>query len=202
MATQILLKRNTLANIGTLAVGELFLATDTYDIYIGTSDGNKLVGDSSLATDYLKIDASNDPITGTLTIQSTTDVQELIIKAKAGQTANLQEWQDSSGGVLAYVEKAGLIKSSGRKQAVVTKTDNYTATVNDEVIVCNKTTAMTITLPVASGSGQTYEIKNINTGVVTVSKSGDTIDGETSQTLNQWDCMVVCDYAANGWVIL
>jgi len=104
---KLLIKRDVLANIGTLDVGRLYLATDTYDLYLGTSDGNKLVGDSSLATDYLKIDASNDPITGTLTIQNSVDAQELIIKAKSGQTANLQEWQNSSGTVLSAFNQSG-----------------------------------------------------------------------------------------------
>ena len=103
----ILLKRDTLANIPTLTAGELYLATDTYDLYVGTSAGNKLVGDSSLATDYLKIDASNDPVTGTLTLQNSADAQELIVKGKSGQTANLQEWQNSSAGVLANITPTG-----------------------------------------------------------------------------------------------
>ncbi|MEI7578511.1 MAG: hypothetical protein WCJ58_00560 [bacterium] len=58
-------------------------------------------------SEYLKVDASNGPVTGTLTMQNVTDAQELIVKAKTGQTANLQEWQDSSGTVLNAVDKSG-----------------------------------------------------------------------------------------------
>jgi len=42
--TQILIKRDVLANIGTLTAGELYLATDTLDLYVGSASGNKLVG--------------------------------------------------------------------------------------------------------------------------------------------------------------
>jgi len=95
-----------------------------------------------------------------------------------------------------------VVKTGGRKRAVNIQTTTYTATVADEVIVCNSTTAFTVTLPVATGSGQTYAIKNINTGAVTVSKAGDTIDGETTQTLGQWDAIQLVDVAANVWIII
>lgn len=58
---------------------------------------------------YLKLDASNDPITGTLLLQNSADAQELIVKAKSGQTANLQEWQDSSGIPLGSVNSTGML---------------------------------------------------------------------------------------------
>jgi hypothetical protein len=87
--------------------------------------------------------------------------------------------------------------------AVTTVTDTYDILVTDTTIICNKTTAFTVTLPVAA-TGQVFNIKNINTGVVTVVGQGgtDTIDGETSQTIDQWACMVVQCYAANKWGII
>lgn len=103
----------------------------------------------------------------------------------------------------ASVVKGGTIKSKGDQLAVVTKTADYTAAANDEVIVCNKTTAMTITLPAATGSGQTYSIKNINTGAVTIDgNSADTIDGALTQIIYQWEGIRVHDYAANAWVVI
>ena len=69
------------------------------------------------------------------------------------------------GSSAVQVDEAGNVTfrgysvSAGRKPAVVVKTADYTATANDEVIVCNKTTAMTITLPAATGSRQTYRIE-------------------------------------------
>lgn len=86
---------------------------------------------------------------------------------------------------------------------VVTKTDSYTATTEDGLIVCNKATAMTITLPVASGTGKILHIKNIGAGLVTVDgDTGDTIDGSTTAGLVQWDSITIMDYAANSWVVI
>ena len=71
MANQILIKRNTLANIGTLGVGELYLATDTLDLYIGSASGNKLVG--GIAALLAKVTATLDT-DGTLAANSDTKV--------------------------------------------------------------------------------------------------------------------------------
>jgi hypothetical protein len=87
--------------------------------------------------------------------------------------------------------------------ATTTQTADYVATAADTVIVCNKATAMTVTLPAATGLGKLYHIKSINTGVVTVDGNGaDTIDGQTTQALNQWDALQIVDYAPNAWAIL
>ena len=92
--------------------------------------------------------------------------------------------------------------SAGRCNVIV-KTADYTATIGDDLIVCNKTTTMTITLPVATGSGKILYIKNINVGIVTVDgDSTDLIDGITNQILGQWDSITIIDYAANNWIIV
>jgi uncharacterized protein (TIGR02217 family) len=76
---------------------------------------------------------------------------------------------------------------------LVTKTANYTPTAKDYAINCNGT--FTVTLPTTGiQTNQMYRIKNIGTGVITVSSSVN-IDGSTSFTLNtqyqsidvQWD---------------
>jgi len=61
----------------------------------------------------------------------------------------------------------------------------------------------TITLPTAVGiTGRTYVIKNSGTGVTSViGTSSQTIDGETTQTLNQYDSMTVVSNGAN-WIII
>ena len=81
-------------------------------------------------------------------------------------------------------------------------TDTYTVADEIEAVICNKSSAFTVTLPTASGSGRWLYIKNINTGTVTISKSGDTIDGSASQAIYQWECAALVDYAANSWVII
>lgn len=106
-------------------------------------------------------------------------------------------------GTAATVTAGGTLTTVGRKRAVTTQTTTYTVTTADEVVVCNSTTAFTVTLPAATGSGQTYAIANINTGVITLEGDGsDTINGDLNQTIDRWACIQVVDYAANAWVII
>jgi hypothetical protein len=114
----------------------------------------------------------------------------------------------TNSGVLTWMEDEDQFKFSDRIQTdggiigkITTVTDTYIILVSDETIICNKTTDFTVTLPTGV-IGQRFNIKNINTGLVTVSLAGDMIDGETSQTLNQWDCMQVQCYAANKWGVI
>lgn len=93
--------------------------------------------------------------------------------------------------------------TNGSQIETSTKTGDYTLTSSDESIVCNSSSAFTVTLPAASGSGQTYSIKNINTGVITVEGDGvETIDGQANETLYQYECMQLVDYASGKWVII
>jgi hypothetical protein len=134
---------------------------------------------------------------------STTSTITQKIQAIASQTANLTEWQNSSGTVLAYVEKAGLVKSSGRKQAVRVVSTDTTLTLNDEVVVF--TASATATLPQALGTGQVYSIApESNSGAIVVveGNSTDTIDGELNQTLDDTMAIDVKDYAIGKWIII
>jgi hypothetical protein len=87
---------------------------------------------------------------------------------------------------------------------IIIKTTNYTASVNDLTILCNSSSPMTITLPDASGaSGRIYVIKNINTGTITISKAGQTIDGAASQTLTtQYASITLQSNGGTTWYIL
>ena len=87
----------------------------------------------------------------------------------------------------------------------VSKTENYTATIADNTILCgagNET--FTVTLPAASGvSGIIYNIKNVGTGTITVDgASSETIDGATTQVIStQYDSvMIQCD--GSNWHII
>lgn len=92
-------------------------------------------------------------------------------------------------------------KELGRLR-VVAKTGAYTATAQDDVILCNGT--FTVTLPTAVGIvGKVYHIKNNGVGTVTVDgDSSETIDGTTTKALSsQYDSIsVVSD--GSGWAIL
>jgi len=83
------------------------------------------------------------------------------------------------------------------------KTSNYTAVEDDDLIICNSLSDFTIDLMEATNSGRILNIKNINTGVITVEGyNTDTIDGNLNQTLNQWENLQICDYDSNVWVIV
>jgi len=86
---------------------------------------------------------------------------------------------------------------------VVIKTTTYTALSTDYTIVCNSASNFTVNLPAATGSGKVYLIKNINTGRVTVdANSTNTIDGSLTQSIRQWDSLMIVDYVANAWIII
>jgi hypothetical protein len=91
--------------------------------------------------------------------------------------------------------------AGGRIGKITTVTDTYTVLVTDETVICNKATNFTVTLPTAV-VGQIFDISNINTGIVTVDgASTDTIDGDLTQQLLQWESMRLKCYIANKWKV-
>jgi len=102
-----------------------------------------------------------------------------------------------TGGTISGVS----IGSSNR--TITTNTNaTYNILITDDLLVVNRATAVTVNLPIATGSGRTITIKNINTGVVTVDgNNADTIDGELTQTLSRYELINVIDYAANVWIV-
>jgi len=91
---------------------------------------------------------------------------------------------------------------------VKTKTVTYTATNQDAVILCNSTlgVAFTLELPTSisvSGVPYPYHIKNIGTGVVTVSgNTGELIDGQTTQVISfQYDAIALANDGSNWYII-
>ena len=86
--------------------------------------------------------------------------------------------------------------------AVSVVTGTYQALASDGLIVCNKTSAFTVTLPVGV-NGKVFSIKNIGAGTVTVDGfENDTIDGVATQDVLQWACMKIQCVAANTWAII
>jgi hypothetical protein len=77
-------------------------------------------------------------------------------------------------------------------------TSTYTITANDYLLDCSGT--FTITLPTAVGFTGEYIIKNTGVGIITVS-GGETIDGETTQTLYEDETLVVRSTGTN-WIII
>ena len=84
----------------------------------------------------------------------------------------------------------------------VAKTANYTLTAVDYTVDCTANT-FTITLPTAvSIWGRVYEIKNTGTETITVDWYWtQTIDGETIQTLIQWESVTIQSNWSNRIII-
>lgn len=172
-------------------------ATNIYGLYLPAISGATTLNYAIFTNaglinfgDQVKIDGSANRI------------QE-IVQGHSTQTANLVEWQNSSATVLGYVSGTGTVKTSGRRQAVATKTANYTLTVNDEVVVFTGTTNGTFTLPAATGTGQTYRLCNetVTAGVsLTIDgNASETIKGSLTQTLYAGEDLILTDYASGKW---
>jgi len=86
--------------------------------------------------------------------------------------------------------------------AYVAKTASYPLTISDYTVECTAN-SFTVTLPTASGiAGRIYNIKNTGTGIITVIGTGvEMIDGELTQTLNQWDSLQIQSNGSN-WIII
>lgn len=84
---------------------------------------------------------------------------------------------------------------------LVAKTGTYTLTAQDSIVTASGT--FTVTLPTAVGcTGRRYTVTNIGTGVVTVNTtSSQMIDGDLTQTLNQYDSMDVVS-TGSAWLII
>lgn len=82
------------------------------------------------------------------------------------------------------------------------KSSGYTITSNDYTIECTSGT-FNITLPTAVGrTGAVFNIKNSGSGTITVNTtSSQTIDGQSSGQLSQYDCLTVQSNGSN-WIIL
>jgi len=122
-------------------------------------------------------------------------------------TPNELYFTDDAGTDVQIVT-AGAVAGGGGGgiSSVETKTGNYTADTDDDVILCNAA-ALTITLPAVSGNkGQTYYIKNIHaTGVVTIDADGsETIDGALKKYITtQYESLtLVCTEGTPDWAIV
>tara|TARA_Y100001949_G_scaffold145815_1_gene129206 strand:+ start:701 stop:1177 length:477 start_codon:yes stop_codon:yes gene_type:complete len=113
--------------------------------------------------------------------------------------------EDESGNVIQITDNGSIAGGGGGISSIVTKTGNYTATTDDDVILCNAA-ALTITLYAASGnSGEVLYIKNLHaTGVVTISgdAAGETLDGDVSKfiTTQYATLTLLCD--GSDWHVL
>lgn len=164
----------------------------------------KVTGETD--TDALNITAGDDVGIGTAVpgakfhINGLVDEIQQITEAHSTQTSNLSEWRDSSSNIFTHVLGGGELI---QYKQTVAKTSGYTATVNDETILCDATSAgFTVTLPAVSGNaGLNFHIKKIDSSGNTVTadaNSSELIDGATTAVLTtQYESIhIVCDGSA------
>jgi hypothetical protein len=98
----------------------------------------------------------------------------------SGNIAVTQMNSGTNASATTFFSGDGTWKNANASAPIVTKTASYTLTSADYVVLMNSTSATTVTALATVG---VWRIKNINTGVVTISLSGKTIDGQTSTQL-------------------
>jgi hypothetical protein len=98
---------------------------------------------------------------------------------------------------LAGGEFTGAVSFPYRAITALTTLDN-----TDYTIDCTAN-SFTVTLPTAVGiTGRVYNIKNSGTGTIVVNTtSSQTIDGQLTQTLTQYDAITVVSNGANFIII-
>jgi hypothetical protein len=107
------------------SVGSLWVDSDETASQLNTNDF-LLKSDASASTGYVS------KVGGDTVVASGAAVKPLILKGASSQTANLQEWQDSTGAVVASVSPTGKIVGSGmtlvKKQTIGTGVSSITVT--------------------------------------------------------------------------
>jgi len=129
-------------------------------------------------------------------------------------SANIVKWtevkdendmvSDSSDFVSTQASVKAYVDSQIGSLNIVAKTAAYTASATDDIITCGAgDETFTIDLPAVS-SGKVYYIKNVGSGVITVdadTTGSTTIDGDTTQTVNEGECLQVIADGSEYWSI-
>lgn len=176
------------------------------------SSGNTtLSGDLTTSSGSLDVGGSaNDIASNSSTLRA---VELGGTRVKRNQTSNgysLFEVENGAGTTWLEVyadgetSLAGTTTTVGIKREYVEKTsadDPYAIQTTDHIINCTSGT-FTVTLPAAGDTGREYVVKNSGSGTITVDADGsETIDGETSVDLNQYDGVRVIDTGTN-WSVM
>lgn len=80
----------------------------------------------------------------------------------------------------------------------ITETHTSTGTMSNtvEVAICNSASAMVLTLP-AHVTDKEIRIVNISTGVVTLTPTSGTVKGVATETLDQWESLILLNDGTN-----
>ena len=168
------------------SVGSLWVDSDETASQLNTNDF-LLKADASAASGYVS------KVGGDTVVASGAAVKPLVLKGASSQTANLQEWQDSTGAVVASVSPTGNIAGSGltliKKQTVgagvtsITLSNVFSATYDNYKII------------------YTGGVKSTNTAIG-MTLSGNTTNYQEAFIYGNFSGTTVANYgytAAAGW---
>ena len=104
--------------------------------------------------------------------------------------------------ILVYSTAAPKIAGYYISHSVTSVIADYTIEVNDEEVKGDITGGGTITLPTSTGEGSQYLISNKNADTLTIAcSSSDTIDGETTQDMEQYESFIAVDDEVGNYTI-
>lgn len=174
------LATNRTLSVDISATGGLEFVSGALEIKY-PADGGVKTGTDGLEVDISGMAANTDPAEADLVIiedSGGTDAKEKTTIAQLRATLE-QPW------------------------TISTQTDTYTMLTTDHVVLANKATAFTITLPAAADlTGQHYYIKSIGVGAVTVDgASAETIDDVATVVLNQYESITIVSDGSEWWII-
>jgi hypothetical protein len=204
------LTSNTTANDNT--------AHGYFSLVSATGGGNTSIGSSSLAglttgTNNIAVGADAgrylaDGVTANQTSAQGVYLGQGSKTNAAGQTNEIVIGRNAigNGSNTTTIGNTSITKTYVRGALITqmpytAKTAAYTAGTDDYMIECTANT-FTVDLPTAVGiTGKEYIVKNTGAGVITVDANGaETIDGNTTFTLNQWDTLPIMSNGTN-WII-
>jgi hypothetical protein len=162
-----------------------------------------IVSDSH--TQYIRktADSSNVVVAGSAA------TKPLVIKGAASQSANLLEFQDSSGSVLSSVNSAGVFSASP-DLTLNAQTASYGIVLSDKnkLITITSGVGTTVTVPTnaahAFAIGSQVHLLQSSTGQVTVAgASGVTVNATPGLKLRtQWAAATLIKIATDSWVLV
>lgn len=145
-----------------LTLANVFMAAQTINVNSTTA---LLVEQDGVKDNVLVVDTTNGRVSvGTtqasrFSVTGETDIIQLIIKANATQTTNLQEWQNSSAGVLAKITPTGGALFSDKVQFTQTDGNEYIDSLADGDLDLGATTAINLrsdAVFIGAGTGLPY----------------------------------------------
>jgi len=131
----------------------------------------------------------------------------MVVKGFAAQTADLQQWQDSTTAVKAAICPVGCATFTGLKLGIRTVASAPTLTAADYTVLCDATTAgFTVGLPaVATNTGRILVIKKTDATANTVvidPNVAELIEGLATATISIQGAFIVIQSSGTAWHII